>query len=54
MIAWVLIVSLGMASGYAISGIVSEQECKKLHEKIAATYTLKSPTLHCLPYMIAK
>ena len=53
-LAWVLIVSMGSTSAIAISGIASEQECKKLHEKIAATYSAGTPTMHCFAYQAVK
>jgi hypothetical protein len=53
MAAWVLIVSLGSTSSFAVSGIASEQACKELHAKIAGTYTVGAPTMHCLEYQAA-
>lgn len=55
MIAWVLIVSMGSTTGYAVSGIATEGECQELHRKIAATYTYGAvPSMHCLPYRLAR
>lgn len=51
--AWVLIISLGSTSSIAIPGIASEQECKNLHAKIAATYSMGAPTMHCFEYQAA-
>lgn len=54
MAAWVLIVSLGATSSIAIPGIASEQACKALHEKIAATSSVGAPSMHCFPYQAAR
>ena len=50
MIAWVLIVSMGLTTGYAISGIASEQACKELGAKIKAGTFMSSPSINCYPY----
>jgi hypothetical protein len=53
MVAWVLVISMGATSAFAVSGIASEQECKALHQKISATYTAGAPTMHCFSYQVA-
>jgi uncharacterized UPF0146 family protein len=47
--AWVLIVSIGLGSPFAVSNIVNSQACDRLAEDIQAKSDARI-TWRCLPY----